>query len=86
MGRKSKAQKEQEKRMHSLTLYVIFSLAALIVYTIVEQVLSTVTGFTNDTLTTVFFAAFGGEVLVAGLIKIFKLKNEKEENIDEMAG
>lgn len=86
MGRKSKQQREEEKAMHSLTLYVVFSLLALIVYTIVEQILSAVTGFTNDTLTTCFFAAFGGEVLVAGLIKIFKLQNEKEDREDEMAG
>ena len=86
MGRKSKQQREEEKTMHSLTLYVVFSLLALIVYTIIEQILSAVTGFTNDTLTTCFFAAFGGEVLMAGLIKIFKLKTEKEDIDDEMAG
>lgn len=86
MGRKSKAQIEQEKTMHSLTLYVVFSIITLIVYTIVEQVLSAVTGFSNDTLTTCFFACFGGEILMCGLIKIFKLKNEKEDNGDEMAG
>ena len=83
MGRKSKAQIEEEKRTHSLTLYVVFSILTLIVYTIVEQVLSAVTGFSNDTLTTCFFACFGGEILMCGLIKIFKLKNEKEEKYDE---
>ena len=86
MGRKSKKQLEEEKVIHSLTLYVVFSILALIIYTIVEQVLSAVTGFSNDTLTTCFFAAFGGEILMAGLIKIFKLKTEKEGIDDEMAG
>ena len=86
MGRKSKAQIEEEKARHSLTLYVVFSIFTLIIYTIVEQVLSAVTGFSNDTLTTCFFACFGGETLMCGLIKIFKLKHEKEENSDEMAG
>ncbi len=87
MGRKSKAQLEQEKAMHSLTLYVVFSILALIIYTIVEQVLSSVTGFSNDTLTTCFFACFGGEILMCGLIKIFKLKTSREGGIDdEMAG
>lgn len=87
MGRKSKAQLEEEKVMHSLTLYVVFSILTLIIYTIVEQVLSATTGFSNDTLTTCFFACFGGEILMCGLIKIFKLKNEKEGgNDDEMAG
>lgn len=86
MGRKSKKQLEEEKAIHSLTLYVVFSILALIIYTIVEQVLSAITGFSNDTLTTCFFAAFGGEILMAGLIKIFKLKTEKEGIDDEMAG
>ena len=86
MGRKSKKQLEEERAMHSLTLYVVFSIMTLIVYTIVEQVLSAHTGFSNDTLTTCFFACFGGEILMCGLIKIFKLKNEKEDSSDEMAG
>lgn len=87
MGRKSKAQLEEKKAIHSLTLYVVFSILTLIIYTIVEQVLSAHTGFSNDTLTTCFFACFGGEILMCGLIKIFKLKNEKEGgNDDEMAG
>ena len=86
MGRKSKKELEEERAMHSLTLYVVISIMTLIVYTIVEQVLSAVTGFSNDTLTTCFFACFGGEILMCGLIKIFKLKNEKEDNNNEMAG
>lgn len=83
MGRKSKAQLEEEKSYHSLTLYVVFSIIALLVYTIVEQILSSITGVSHDTLTTCFFMAFGGEILTCGLIKIFKLK--KEDNNDEMA-
>lgn len=69
---------EQRKRetneIPSLTLYVVFSIGALIVYTITEQVISTVTGISHDTLTTCFYAAFGGEILACALIKIFKLK------------
>lgn len=87
MGRKSKQQIQEEKAMHSLTLYVVFSILCLIIYTIVEQVLSSVTGFSNDTLTTCFFAFFGGEISICGLIKIFKLKTSREGGIDdEMAG
>jgi len=66
----------------SLTLYVVFSICVLIIYTIVEQILSTYTGQTHDTLTTCIFAAFGGEILACALIKIFKLKT-KEEMINE---
>lgn len=63
-----------KKEFPSLTLYVVFSIAVLILYTIVEQVISTVTGISHDTLTTCFYAAFGGEILACALIKIFKLK------------
>lgn len=68
--------------VHSLTLYVVFSIVTLITYTVVEQVLSARTGFSNDTLTTCFFAAFGGEILMCALIKIFKLKKGDSESVD----
>ena len=58
----------------SLTLYVVFSISVLIIYTIVEQILSVNTQMTHDTLTTCIFSAFGGEILACALIKIFKLR------------
>lgn len=63
-----------EEKPKSLTLYVIFSITAIIAYTIVEQIISTNTGISHDTLTTCFYACFGGEILCCALIKIFKLK------------
>ena len=81
MTRKTKKQLEEEQQMHSLTLYVVFSIFVLLIYTIVEQVLSTAFDISHDTLTTCIYAAFGGEILACALIKIFKLKEEK--NIDE---
>lgn len=87
MSRKSKQQIQEEKRIHSLTLYVVFSIFCILIYTIVEQVLSAVSGFSNDTLTTCFFAFFGGEIFLSAFIKIFKLKTSREGgNDDEMAG
>ena len=71
---------KQTTEVHSLTLYVVFSILVLIIYTIVEQILSANTGLHNDTLTTCFYAAFGGEILMCGLIKIFKLKGEDKED------
>ena len=62
----------------SLTLYVVFSISVLIIYTIVEQYLSTKYGISHDTLTTCIFAAFGGEILACALIKIFKLKSKDD--------
>lgn len=67
---------KNENNYHSLTLYVVFSILVLLVYTIVEQILATVTGINHDTLTTCIYAAFGGEILACALIKIFKLKTE----------
>ena len=69
----------RHKRIPSLTKYVVFSIAILMIYTIAEMIVSTVTGTAHDTLSTVVFATFGGEILSCALIKIFKLKEEKEE-------
>ncbi len=76
-------QMNEEKRVHSLTLYVVFSIIVLLVYTVIEQILSTMTGISHDILTTCIFAAFGGEILACALIKIFKLKEADKDEIDE---
>lgn len=60
---------------HSLTLYVVFSIMVVLIYTIVEMIISTLTGIPHDTLTTCVYGFFAGEVVVCGLIKIFKLKS-----------
>lgn len=52
----------------------MFSFTALIIYTVIEFTVSTITGISHDTLTTSFFFVFGGvETLGASIIKIFKL-------------
>ncbi len=76
-------QNPNDDRHHSLTLYVVFSIFVLIVYTIVEQILSTVFGVAHDTLTACVYAAFGGEILACALIKIFKLKEEKPKEFED---
>lgn len=48
-------------------------------YTVAEIVLSNINGTINDTLTTCFFGVFGGEILTCALIKIYKLKESKDE-------
>ena len=60
----------------SLTLYVVFSILMILIYSIVEMIVSTFTGTSHDTLTTCFYGVFGGEILCCALIKIFKLKKE----------
>ena len=67
------------KKYPALTYYVVFSITVLLIYTVVEQVISTITGISHDTLTTCFYACFGGEILACALIKIFKLKEENRD-------
>ena len=70
--------------MPALDKYVIFSFACLIVFTITMIIVQTVTGITQDTLTTCFFASFGGELLMCAMIKRLKLKKEdQDEQVDE---
>lgn len=66
-----------KKKLSTLDKYVIFSITVLLVYAIVERVLTVYTGMAADTLTTCVYAAFGGEILSCCLIKIFKLRSEE---------
>lgn len=68
-------------KVSSLSLYVSFSIISLIVYTIVSQILAMKCGVILDTLTTCFFSFFGGEIVTCGLIKIFKLRDNKKEDV-----
>lgn len=76
--------KSKFKNVHSLDVYVIFSILSLIIYTIISQYISIYYRVVLDTLTTCFFGFFGGEIVTCGLIKIFKLrdKEKKSEEID----
>lgn len=65
---------------HSLTLYVVFSITMIILFTVAEFVISSCTGTTHDTLTTCFYGVFGGEILCCALIKIFKLRSGRMDN------
>ena len=73
--------KKQKKKIKSLDIYVTFSIASLIIYTIISQIIATRTGMMLDTLTTCFFSFFGGEIVTCGLIKIFKLRDSKKDDI-----
>ena len=65
---------KKKPKINTLDFYVIFSIFVLLLYTIISQIVAIVYNVQLDTLTTCFFAAFGGEILSACLIKIFKLK------------
>lgn len=73
--------KKRKRKIKSLDIYVTFSIASLIIYTIISQIIATRTGIMLDTLTTCFFSFFGGEIVTCGLIKIFKLRDSKKEDI-----
>lgn len=60
------------KAMPSLTKFIVFSFAVILIYTVAEFFTKT----SHDTLTTCLYACFGGEVLSCALIKVFKLKEE----------
>lgn len=68
--------KNKPKKDKNLGKFVILSLSILILYTISEMIVSSITGIEHTTLTTCVFAAFGGETLFCCLIKLFKLKGE----------
>lgn len=61
--------------------YVVFSLVMVTLYTIAEFIAGC-WGINHDTLTTCFFAVFGGEVLSCALIKVFKLRSSND-NADD---
>ncbi len=76
---------KKKPKINTLDFYVIFSIFVLLLYTVISQIVAIFYNVQLDTLTTCFFAAFGGEILSACLIKIFKLKKEEgtTENTDE---
>lgn len=70
-------------KLNGLDKYVIFSISVTLIYTVAEFVTATITGVEKTTLSTCVYGFFAGEIVVAGVIKIFKLKDDKGENIDE---
>lgn len=68
--------KHKKKPLSKLSKYVIFCIVCLLLYTMAEFIVSTLTGYSHDTLTTCVYAAFGGEFLLCALIKIFNIKKE----------
>lgn len=76
---------KKKPKINTLDTYVIFSIFVLLLYTIISQIVAIVYNVQLDTLTTCFFAAFGGEILSACLIKIFKLKKTEETDKTEVS-
>ncbi len=73
----------RHKRIPSLTKYVMFSIGVLLVYTMCEFTFAITADTAHDTLTTCFYAAFGGEILSCALIKIFKLRGKDNNDYSD---
>ena len=69
----------RHKRIPSLSKFVMFSIAMLLIYTALEFTFAITKNKSHETLTTCFYACFGGEILSCALIKIFKLKGDNNE-------
>lgn len=67
------------KKLNGLDKYIIFSFAVMIIYTIVELIISSITTISHDTLTTCLYGAFGGELLLCAMIKRLKLKRGSQD-------
>jgi hypothetical protein len=67
---------QKRKQLPDLDKYIIFSFAVMLLYTIIEFTLSTITGISHDTLTTCLYGAFGGELLLCAMIKRLKLRRD----------
>ena len=72
----------------ALDKYVIFSITLTIVYTVLEFIFTLVTRISHDILTEYVYKFFAGEVIVCGLIKIFKLapKSRVIDKLEEVVG
>lgn len=63
--------------MKTLTIFVVFCIATILVYTVTAIVFQGMTGQTlPDSLTMGVYGFFGTELCVAGVLKIFKIKKE----------
>ena len=75
----------KRKRLNGLDVYVIFSISVVLIYTIAEFIVSSITGVEHSTLTTCLYGFFGGEVVSAAIIKVFKIKHNSAELEDDEA-
>lgn len=65
----------QKRQLSALDKYVVFSLANIVIFTIIAIIYQwTSEDELSSTLITCFFSAFGGELLLLAMIKRLKLK------------
>lgn len=66
----------RRKKVPSLTKFVVFCITFVVLYTIAEFICAIKFGVSHDVLTGCVYGFFCGEVVMSGLIKIFKLKGD----------
>lgn len=66
----------RSKVTRSLTRYVVFSITCLVIYTIVALIFLWFEKPLDAEVSTGVYGFFGGEIVMCGLIKLFKLKKE----------
>ena len=71
------------KKLTALDYYVMFSILVLLIFTAISFILGIKFGYMNESLTTCFFAAFGGETFFCAIIQIFKIRKNNGENKEE---
>lgn len=70
--------RRRSQTTRSLTRYVVFSISVLVIYTITAMLFLYYEKPLDEALTTGVFSFFGGEIVMCGLIKLFKLKGVRE--------
>ena len=84
---KSALSRKNRKRYSALDKYLIFCFSVLLIYTISHSIIFFLTGQEASTLSVLVFGVFGtSEPIICGLIKIYKLRNEKEDKKDPEEG
>ena len=77
MVNKNKASpRKKRKKFSKLDLYVTFSVLYTAIYSIAVLVIFAFNNVEPTTLTRCVYGFFGGEVTIAGLIKIFNIREE----------
>lgn len=67
---------KKRKKLNTLDKYIIFTLSALVSYTIAHTIIFAITGLEAKVLDGLFYGCFGLEILYCFLIKRFKLHDE----------
>lgn len=80
MANKNKTPPRRKKHKFSkLDLYVAFSVGYTAIYSLIVLIIFAFNGVEPTTLTRCVYGFFGGEVTIAGLIKIFNIREEYKE-------